>query len=214
MAARIAIYLSNDILTEGVSRLLENEAGIDIAGIVKNGEDPYERIFTLNPDVLLVDFTMLYNKFNDPTSRSDLRDLKTILIDTCCGEENIINAIVTKGVKGIITSNSTSELLIKAIKAVVDEEVWFDKDIVKNLVTGMNSTKNNERTLLTDREKEVVLLIGKGYKNKEIAKKLFISEPTVKTHLHRIFQKLEVRNRPQLVTYALKHSDSLGLDHG
>jgi len=90
---------------------------------------------------------------------------------------------------------------------VVKDEIWIDKTTVKNLLYGINALQKNRTAHLSEKEKEVVNVISQGYTNKEAAKKLHISEPTVKTHLNHIFRKLEIRNRAQLVTYAIKNQD-------
>lgn len=208
MSISVTIAFSNKLFSEGIKKLLEMDSQISIGNISSPGKKEAKKTVALRTDVLLLDFTALYNDFSFLDESSDI---KTILFDTGCGENNITHAIVTRGVKGVVLDNSSVDLLIKAIKAVDRGEVWFDKATVKNLLTGMNSIKSESKEVLTKREKEVVALVGKGYKNKEIAKKLYISEPTVKTHLHRIFQKLEVKNRPQLITYALKNPEISGL---
>ena len=107
----------------------------------------------------------------------------------------------------MLLGNSNSSLLVKAIKSVAKGEVWIDKQTFKNLLNGINALGKEGPVALSGREKEVVALIGEGFRNKEIAYKLHISEPTVKTHLNRIFQKLNVRTRGELISYAIKNSD-------
>jgi len=208
LSISVVISFSNKLFSEGIKKLLENDPRIKVESVSSPGKKEAKRSLALKPDILLLDFTALYNDFSF-LDESSL--IKMILFDTGCGENNITHAIVTRGVKGVVLSNSSIDLLVKAVKAVAEGDVWFDKATVKNLLTGMNSIKSEDKEVLTKREKEVVTLVGKGYKNKEIAKKLYISEPTVKTHLHRIFQKLEVSNRPQLITYALKNPEISGL---
>ena len=209
MSIDIVIAFSNKLFSEGVSKLLEAVDGIKTLAMLESDSRSVKKLNSLKPQIVLLDFTALYNDFSalDQTS-----NIKILLFDTCCGEDNLTHAVITRGINGIILPDSSAELLVKAIKAVAGGEVWLNQATVKNLISGMNSIKTHEeRAILTKREKEIVALIGKGYKNKEIARKLIISEPTVKTHLHRIFQKLDVRNRPQLITYALKNPEISGL---
>lgn len=209
MSIDIIIAFSNKLFSDGVSKLLEDIDEINTLAVLESASRKLNKLSSYKPRVVLLDFTALYNDFPDLDERSDI---KVLLFDTCCGEDNLIHAVVTRGISGIILPDSSTELLVKAIKAVAGGEVWLNQATVKNLISGMNSLKNSEeRAILTKREKEIVALVGKGYKNKEIARKLFVSEPTVKTHLHRIFQKLDVRNRPQLITYALKNPEISGL---
>lgn len=199
MAIKVLVAFSNRLFSEGVSMLLDADDDIEVTGVLEDDSMSCELV---DADIILVDFTSLYNIFRDPL---DWNTFKFILFDTACGEDNITAAIVSRDVKGLILGGSKPDLLAKAIQAVATGEVWLDKKTVKNIVSGMNALKKEDRSSLTKRETEIVALVAKGFKNKEVARKLFISEPTVKTHLYRIFQKLDIRSRPQLITYALKN---------
>lgn len=201
MSIRVLAAFSNMLFSEGIRKLLEDSDEIKVE-IFKGGATPPGPLDAQRPDIVLVDFTTLYNIFPDAGPSNALR---FILIDTNCGEENIISAVLTKGLKGVLVGNSTAPLLKKAIKAVSDGEIWLDKVNVKNLLVGLHALKKNPGPSLSEREWDVVSLVGQGYRNKEIAERLCISEPTVKTHLQRIFQKLNIQNRPQLITFAIKN---------
>lgn len=205
MAIRIMIAFSNKLFSEGVGRLLGDEKDLIISCLDLSVCDPYKEIKTSKPDVILVDFTALYNNFNKGSEN------EFILFDTYCGEENIISAVLSKRVKGVITGNTPVSLLKKGIRSVAAGQVWFDKETVKNLIIGVNAVKENKVTNLSDREREIIALVSRGYKNKEIANSLFISESTVKSHIYNIFRKLEIQNRPQLVAFAYKNLEGLAL---
>lgn len=198
---KVMLAFSNLLFSEGVSRLLEGSEDIKVSGIMRPGAGPAAVMEAARPDVVLVDFTVLFNSFGELGADAD----KFILVDTSCGEDNIISAVLTKGLKGVLVCSSTPLLLKKAIREVASGEIWLDKIDVKNLLTGLHALKKNSRPSLSEREWEVVGLVGQGYRNREIAEKLCISEPTVKTHLQRIFHKLDIQNRPQLITFAIKN---------
>lgn len=202
MAIKVMTAFSNMLFSEGVKKLLETAGDIKAVEILKLGSSPFKAIEAQKPDIILVDFTTLYNTFG---GIGPAHNMKFILLDTCCGEENIISAVITKGLKGVLIGSSTTLLLKKAVRAVAEGEIWLDKVNVKNLLTGLHALKKNTRPSLSEREWEVVALVGQGFRNKEIAERLCISEPTVKTHLQRIFHKLDIQNRPQLITFAIKN---------
>lgn len=202
---KIYIALSNVVLSEGVKKLLEGEKDINIIGILNFGENASIKIKSLKPDIFLVDLTSLYNFFGDTAGH----DKKFILFDTLCGEENITRAVLAKEIKGVLMGDASPLLLKKAIRAVARGEVWLNNATVKNLVSGLYALKKDKMSALSDREKEIVYLIAQGYRNKEIANKLFISEPTVKTHLNRIFRKLNMQSRHQLITFAVRSNEFL-----
>lgn len=198
---KVMLAFSNMLFSEGITRLLEGSEDMKVVEMVRPGTDPAERLEALRPDVVLLDFTTLFNSFGELGMEAN----KFILVDTSCGEDNIISAVLTKGLKGVLVASSTPLLLKKAVREVAGGEIWLDKIDVKNLLTGLHALKKNSRPTLSGREWEVVGLVGLGYKNREIAEKLCISEPTVKTHLQRIFHKLDIQNRPQLITFAIKN---------
>lgn len=203
---KIYIALSNVVLSEGVNKLLEEEKDIKIAGILNFGENAHLKIKSLKPDIILVDLTSLYNFFGDLIKG---HDKKFILFDTFCGEENITRAVLSREIKGVLMGDASPLLLKKAIRAVARGEMWLNNATVKNLVSGLYALKEDKMSALSDREKEIVYLIAHGYRNKEIASKLFISEPTVKTHLNRIFRKLNIQSRHQLIAFAIRSNEFL-----
>ncbi len=202
MAIKVMLAFSNMLFSEGIKGLLANNNDFEVVDILKVGTSPDEILESSNPDVVLVDLITLYNAFPKTDS---IEDRNVILMDTCCGEDNIISAVLTKKVSGVLLSGATTVLFKKAIKAVSRGEVWLDKATVRNVITGVNSLKGKSGPKLSDQEKRIVEFVSQGLKNKEVAQKLHISEPTIKTHLHRIFQKLNINNRAQLITFALKN---------
>lgn len=206
MAVKILLAFGNLVFSEGVARILEPERDVRVVEALVPGEAcPVEKLQSLGIDILLTDFTTLYNQF--PDIESGPRPFHIVLLDTNCGRDNLVAAILKKKISGVLLSNSNPALLAKAIKSVAKGEVWIDKQTFKNLLNGINALGKEGSASLSGREKEVVALIGEGFRNKEIAYKLHISEPTVKTHLNRIFHKLNVRSRGELISYAIKNSD-------
>jgi DNA-binding NarL/FixJ family response regulator len=202
------IAFSNMLLSQGISRLLENEKGITVAKILDPGSKISSELWnSVKPDVVLVDFTTLYNGLTELEEFGADKKHPFILLDTNCGKDNIISAVLKKRVSGVLPGHSDLKHLCKAIKAVAKGDIWIDKATVKNLLHGIKALNDNQAAALTPREKGVVDLIEKGLRNKEIAQKLHISEPTVKTHLYRIFRKLNIKTRSELITYAIKKSN-------
>jgi len=203
---KVIVALSNLIFSEGVCKLLEGRKDIVISEVLKpDASYSAEKLGAMGPDVVVTDLASLYNNF------PGLGDAKTkyrfILLDTNCGRENIITAFLNKKICGVVMSNSNTDHLVKAICGVVKGEIWIDKHTVKDLLHGVNALNSGGTSVLSDREKDVVALIGQGFRNKEVAQRLKISEPTVKSHLSRIFRKLNVRSRSELVAYSIKNKD-------
>lgn len=206
MKTRLILAFSNTIFSEGVEALLENDKDISIVRTLKSGQEhPVSALKAIGHDVILTDLQTLYNSFPD-LDKSAWRP-RFLLVDTGCGMENLVAALLRKNVSGVLMPDSGAAMLKKAVKVVAREEVWVDKQTVKNLLFGVNAVNRNKTASLSDREKEIVALIGEGLRNKEIAARLHISEPTVKTHLNRIFQKLNLKARTELISYALKNAE-------
>ena len=106
---------------------------------------------------------------------------------------------------------TATELLIKSIRKVCEGEIWLDSRTTAAAMRQFASPSDSgprerEKSAISNREREVVACVAQGFKNKEIAEKLFISEQTVKNHLHHIFEKLGVSDRLELALYAI-HRD-------
>ncbi len=113
---------------------------------------------------------------------------------------------------------TATDLLIKSIRKVHAGEIWLDSHttaaVIRQFVAGdedhraaagQSAARERERSPLSQREREIVALVAQGFKNKEMAEKMFISEQTVKNHLHNIFDKLGVSDRLELALYAIHH---------
>lgn len=200
MSIRVMVALSNNLFSEGVTRLLEDELDIEVDYINAGNGFTIEDIDSA--DVVLTDFPTLYGSLLsvDTSCKKGF-----ILLDTDCGKDNIISAIMAKNLSGVLLGNATIPVLKRAIRSVARGDVWMDKATVKDLLWSVTRLKKERAEVLSPKEQEIVALTGKGLRNREIAEKLHISELTVKTHLHRIFKKLEISTRSQLITYSLRN---------
>lgn len=210
MSIKVMLAFSNTIFSEGVSKILEHEKDIAVVKTLRSGSRVSSELWSsISPDVVLVDLTTLYNGLSDLEGLDTEKKHQFILLDTNCGKDNIVSAILKKKVSGVLLGDSGSALLMKAIRAVAKGDIWIDKTTVKNLLYGIKALDKDKTATLTPREKGIVDLVGKGLRNKEIAHRLHISEPTVKTHLYRVFRKLSIKTRSELITYAIKKNDMI-----
>lgn len=130
---------------------------------------------------------------------------KIFLIDTGIPREELVSLLIRYKLKGILSLNSNISNFKKALKVIYKGQTWINDELVKCLI-GFDRNNNILDIKLTDKEKEIVKLVCEGLSNKEISSKLFISEQTVKSHLHRIYQKLGVKNRSHLAVIYSKIS--------
>jgi DNA-binding NarL/FixJ family response regulator len=206
---KIAIGCCNYIFGEGLKKLLDDDRDIEVIGIFNGASvslPDIKEILKLGPDIILVDFNANVNMLLSlPEEILSAGRLKTLLIgDRSVGflAERELKDLVNKGVVGILPPGADSNLLKKALKAVFSGELWLDRTSLMKLFSSMHEPDKN--VSLAKRETEIVSHICQGYRNKEIAQKLNISEQTVKSHCNRIYKKLGVTDRLQLALYSYK----------
>lgn len=197
MKIRIVIGCHSYLLGEGIKKLLKDDEGIEIIGIFDEGAD-IEEILKLEPDLALVDHK-IFRTFPEAYLNNRVKFLLIGDSSWTPESERKIPDLILKGVYGILSSDADSVILKEAIRVAHSGELWLDRKIIKNILCRIN---HEEKSIdLTKREREIVGLICLGYRNKEIAQKLDISEQTVKSHCNRIYKKVGVTDRLQLALY-------------
>jgi len=209
MALKIVIGCCNNLFTEAITSLLEGDRDFKITGFLNGNGDlakNLEQAVTLNPDVIISDFTTFsgdmntFLTFSNQFTNDD--QLRILLIgDTSMRfADQHLKELIVRGVVGILPPSADSDLLKKALRAVSEGELWLDRVTLMKLFGNMR--RSALQPGLAKREKEILVHICHGYRNKEIALKLKISEQTVKSHCNRIYRKLGVSDRLQLALYA------------
>ncbi len=198
MRIRVMLAFSSRILSDAVKRLLDDDDSVEVAFAASAGR-PMRREDLNASDVVLADYRSLDASFG----RESAKGPAFILLDTDCGHENLVRAVTKRNVNGLLLQNATPGMLKKAVRSVARGESWIDSSAVKDLVTGLHAVK---KPVLSGREEEIVSLAGMGLRNREIAERLLISELTVKTHLNRIFRKLGIRTRSELIKHSIKRA--------
>jgi DNA-binding NarL/FixJ family response regulator len=201
MAIRVAIGASNYLYGEGLKELLKGEKEIQIVGIFDEERDMGE-ILRISPDVVIVENSMFQNLSEIP---SDPKTKFLLLMNrkTAVLPEKRIAQWIGKGLVGILPPGADAALLKKAIKAICSGELWLDRKTMSRILSQEKPGKGGALEL-TKSEREVAALICQGYRNKEIALKLNISEQTVKSHCNRIYKKFGISDRLQLAIYFMQ----------
>ena len=208
---KIRVLVADDhaMFREGLCRLIEADGDIEVVGQAGDGQECLEMIKKTKPDVLLLDLKMpnlgglgVLNALKKSKSPLD-----AIILTASEDEKDFVEA-VREGARGVVLKQAASESLLEGIRKVHRGEMWLDQRIVAGVMDAMSkpdSGASPRRTLLTDRELEIVTLVAQGLRNKDISEQLSITEQTVKNHLHNIFDKLGVSDRLELALYALHH---------
>lgn len=210
---RIVIGDDHPIVRDGLRKLLMLEDDFEVVAEANDGCEVLEKVQALDPDVLLLDLRMpnLDGLSALQTLQQTNKRTKVIIL-TASEDKNEFVQAMKLGCSGIVLKQTAPELIVKSIRKVNGGEIWLDSHTTAAVmrqfaapgdVNGGGSGKSRERSPLSQREREIVQLVAQGYKNKEMAEKMFISEQTVKNHLHNIFDKLGVSDRLELALYAI-----------
>ncbi len=221
---RVLIADDHPIVRDGLKKLLALEDDIEVVGEAGDGREVLERVQELEPDVLLLDLRMpnLDGLSALQALQQANRSTKVIVL-TASEDKNEFVQAMKLGCSGIVLKQTAPDLIIKSIRKVNSGEIWLDSHTTAAVMRQFSSPsdlaaaggqggKSRERSPLSTREREIVGLVAQGYKNKEMAEKMFISEQTVKNHLHNIFDKLGVSDRLELALYAIHKGLHLGGD--
>lgn len=211
---RVVIADDHPIVRDGLKKLLMLEDDIKVVGEASDGRQVLELLQELEPDVVLLDLRMpnLDGLSVLQSIQASGRKAKVIVL-TASDDKNEFVQAMKLGCSGIVLKQTAPELIVKSIRKVNAGEIWLDSHTTAAVMrqfaspagelSGSGATKGRERSPLSAREREIVQLVAQGYKNKEMAEKMFISEQTVKNHLHNIFDKLGVSDRLELALYAI-----------
>jgi two-component system nitrate/nitrite response regulator NarL len=212
---RILIVDDETLIRSGLRMILENSPGLAVVGEAGNKADALRLAKKDQPDIILLDVNLRGSSGLDflPELLSSAASSR-VLVLTGMLDEKTHDSAMRVGAMGVVLKDKSAETLIKAIERVHAGEVWLDRSALGRFFSERshpdsdNEKRNPEAAKirsLTEREREVVTLIGEGLKNKQIAERLFISETTVRHHLTSVFSKLDVSDRLELVIYAYRH---------
>ena len=208
---QVLIVDDHVIVREGLRALLEGCEDIEVIGEATSGEEALEAVAQNHPEVVLMDITMPGINGLEAARRinEEHPDTKVLILTMHEEDEYFFNALEA-GASGYFVKGGSSEELVSALKAVARGDVFLYPTMAKKLLSGYlergRTTPDRDRQDgLTNRELEVLKLIGEGFNNQEIAGRLFLSPTTVQTHRSNIMGKLNLHNRADLTRYAIKN---------
>lgn len=200
----IRVFLVDDhtVVRTGIAGMLAGVPSMVVVGEASNGTDALSLIPSLNPHVVLMDLRM--PGMDGPATIAHLRssgDARGILVLTTYDTDTDIVRAIESGANGYLLKDTSREELVRAIEAVDRGESWLTPSVAARLMSQMRTPPSD---VLSMRELDVLRLVAKGHRNKEIAAGMHISQATVKTHLVHIFRKLDVNDRTAAVTVAIE----------
>jgi two-component system, NarL family, nitrate/nitrite response regulator NarL len=211
---RILMIDDHAVLRTGLRMIIESHIGMTVVGEAENRRESLAAIANQPPDIILLDLDLGDENGLDllPDLLPSVPDARIILL-TGLRDPEVQRRAILLGAMGLVSKQKAADTVIRAIEKVYAGEVWLDRAMIASILndrvnTSVTADQNVEAlriAKLTEREREVIRLIGEGIKNRQIAERMYISEATVRHHLTSVFAKLGVADRFELVIYAFQH---------
>ena len=211
MGIGIVIADDEELVRTGFRMILEAEDGFEVLGEASNGTEAVEMARSLQPDVILMDIRMPGMDGLEATrqiAEAEKTPNSRVLILTTFDEDEYVYQALRAGASGFLLKRTPAATLVEGIRVIANGDALLAPSVTRRLIDQFARSPEPGKPeakalqLLTQREREVLTLVAKGLSNGECAEQLFLSEGTVKTHVKRIYTKLDLRDRTQAVIFA------------
>ncbi|MGP3733422.1 response regulator [Streptomyces sp. GDS52] len=199
-AVSVLIVDDHPVVRDGLRGMFESAPGFRVLGEAANGVEALERAAALDPDVVLMDLRMPGGSGVDAIRELSRRGARAkVLVLTTYDTDSDTLPAIEAGATGYLLKDAPREELFTAVRAAAEGRTVLSPAVASRLVSAVRSPRSAGGEPLSAREREVLGLVARGTSNREIARELFISEATVKTHLTHLYAKLGVRDRAAAV---------------
>lgn len=205
---RVLLVDDQQLIRAGLRRILAPRSGFQVVGECGDGSEVESAVAKHHPDLVIMDARMKDIGGAEATRRLRQRtDSPPVLILTTFDDDEVLSSSLRAGASGFQLKDAPGEDLIRAARTVAEGGAWLDPTVTARVLTAYRAATPKELSpvpigTLSDREREVLALIGRGLSNGEVADQLHISEVTVKSHVGHIFTKLDLRDRAAAIVYA------------
>jgi len=208
---RVLLVDDHIVVRTGLELLLHDKNGISIVGVAADGDEAVRKAKELTPDIVLMDLSMPKGKDGITATRilkEYLPETRVLILTMHDSDEYLFRAIQA-GASGYILKSAPHEELLNAIQLIYTGNAYLTPAATKRLmneylVKMQQEGHTSSYEILSEREKEILVWIARGYSNKDIAEQLVISVKTVETHKSNLMDKIGLRSRPDIVRYALQ----------
>jgi two-component system NarL family response regulator len=205
---RVLVADDHQLMREGTAALLAADERVEVVGLARDGREALALAERRAPDVVLLDLNMPEVDGLEACARLREGGGPEVLMLTVSDEEPDLYAALRVGAAGYLTKDVPPAELIEAVLAVARGEPRIAPEMASRMLTDLGRgapPPEDPLAVLSEREREVLALIAEGLRNREIADRLVISEPTVKTHVRHVLEKLRIRNRAEAAAFAVRH---------
>lgn len=203
MSIKVLICDDDSLIRESLKLLLPLKADIEIVGVAEDGEEAINICTKENVDVALLDIRIPKVSGVEAVKKIVSKSNTKCLILTTFDEEDYINEAIEYGAKGYILKNSTPEQIAQSITSVYNNTIVMNENVL-NKFQGKSNQPQFNKYEFTEREKDIIIAISEGLSNKEISKKLFISEGTIRNYITIILDKTNLEHRTAIAVNYLK----------
>jgi len=204
---RVLIVDDDPLVRSALRLMLGGQQDVEVVGEAADGRAGIAQARQLRPDVVLMDIRMPLLNGLDATRalHADPDPPRVIVLTTFDADDHVVGALAA-GADGFLLKDTPPAQILEAIRKVADGEPMLSPSVTRTLINRVRSDSGDDRgaeaqkrlALLTERERDVALAVGRGLSNAEIASALHLSVPTVKAHVSRLFEKLGTTNRVQI----------------
>lgn len=205
---KVALAEDHELVRQGLVTLIDLEDDMSVSFEVSNGQELMYKIKDNQPDVLLLDVEMpIMNGLESLSLICSQYPSTKVLMVSMHSQKEMICACINQGAKGFITKNCDFDKVAHAIRTVHRSGFYFDENLPVSSIRELLGGEILEESdlVLSEREVEIIKLVCQGFKNREIAEKLFLSKRTVENHRRRIVAKTDTKSTVDLVVFALKN---------
>lgn len=204
---RVIVADDHPIVRKGIVDELSRHSNVEILGEASNGDEALDLSMTLMPDVLLLDISMPGAKPAHVVRELNKLEMHPrVLVLSAYDDLEYVLSMLSAGASGYMLKDEEPSTIAQGVLSVSKGETWLSPDIAASLVQhSIRAAGLSKQDELTARERDVLVLLAKGYPNEQIAETLFIAEGTVKNHVTHIYDKLGVSSRAKAVAWAWEH---------